>query len=104
MRQLVELRKHAEDFAKLAAELIFVFREEQKQVEGLEIIQEKYPSKFLLTLDQDKKSSGAYSSQRMTFDNFVIDKDGKIAAIIDGTLRERATSKQLLEVLKKLQQ
>lgn len=103
MRQLGQLQKNAEDFEKLNAELIFVFREEQGGVEALKKIQKQFETKYLLTLDPNKESSKAYSSERMTFDNFVIGKDGKIAAVIDGTLRERATSEELLKVLKQLE-
>ncbi|MFN3191878.1 MAG: peroxiredoxin family protein [Aureliella sp.] len=103
MRQLGELQGQAEEFKKLDAELIFVFREEQKGVEGLKMIQQRIPTKFTLALDPNKKSSKAYSTQRMTFDNFVIGKDGKVAAIIDGTLRERASAKKLIEELTKLE-
>lgn len=103
MKQLGELQGHAKAFEALDAELIFVFREEREGVEGLKKIQKRFPTKYTLTLDFDKKSSEAYSSQRGTFDNYVIGKDGKIAEVIDGTLRTRATSKQLIEVLEKLQ-
>lgn len=103
MAQLVELQKHAEDFKKLDAELIFVFREEQKGVEGLEIIRERQKTQFTLALDLNKKSSHAYSSRRGTFDNFVIDKEGKVVKIIDGTLKKRATAEALLKTLKELE-
>ena len=103
MKQLVELQSHAKEFNQLDAELIFVFREESKGVEGLKIIQEKHPTKYLLALDNDKKATAPYSSARMTFDNYVLDRAGKVVAIIDGTLQERATAKRLLTELKKLQ-
>jgi len=103
MKQLGELQKKAAEFEKLNAELIFVFREEQKGVKGLEEIQKRFDTKFTLTLDPNKESSKPYSTKRMTFDNFVIDKDGKVVAIIDGTLRTRATAMQLMKELTKLQ-
>ena len=103
MRQLGELQKRADEFKGLEAELIFVFREEREGVDGLKKIQQQHNTKFTLALDFDKKSSKAYSTRRMTFDNFVIRKDGQVAAIIDGTLRERATADELIKVLKKLQ-
>lgn len=102
MRQLGELQKRADEFAALDAELIFVFREEAKGVEGLKMIRERSKTKFTLALDPNKKSSQPYSTRRMTFDNFVIDKKGNVAAIIDGTLRERASADELLKVLKML--
>ena len=39
----------------------------------------------------------------MTFDNFVVAKDGTVKAVIDGTLRDRAKSYQLLEALRKIE-
>lgn len=103
MRQLGELQKHAEDFKKLEAELVFVFREEATGTEGLEKIRDSQKTQFVLTLDKDKKSSNAYSPEKGTFNNYVIDKSGKIAAVIDGTLRERATAEELLKILKGLE-
>lgn len=102
MRQLVELQKQAVDFKKLNAELVFVFREETGGAAALQKIKEKYQTDFTLTLDLEKKSSKAYSSKQRTFNNYVIDRDGIVAAEIDGTLRERATAEQLLKILKKL--
>lgn len=104
MRQLGELQQQAEEFKKLDAELIFVFREEAKGLEGLRIIAKRIPTKYTLAIDPNKKSSKSYSTRRMTFDNFVIGKDGKVVKIIDGTLRERATADELLTVLKGLQE
>ncbi len=103
MRQLVELQKHADEFKKLNAELIFVFREESDGIDGLQKIQDRHPTGFTLAIDPEKKSTKAYSPKRMTFDNFVIDSEGTVRGIIDGTLRDRATAKELIKVLKKIQ-
>ncbi len=100
MKQLVELQESAKEFKDADAELIFVFREEKDGVQALENIKKKYKTTYTLALDLDKKSSGAYSSKNRTFDNYVIDKEGVIRKVIDGTLRTRAKSKQLLETLK----
>ncbi len=103
MAQLVELQKRADEFTDLEAELIFVFREESEGVDGLKKIRDKHKPSFTLALDLDKESSGAFSGEKMTFDNFVIDKQGNIAAIIPGTLKVRATGDALVKVLKDLQ-
>ncbi len=107
MRQLVELQKNADDFKKLNAELIFVFREEREPEKGLKAIlknvEEKNRENFILGLDRDKKSSFAYSPKPRTFDNYVIDASGKVRAVIDGTLRTRAKAEQLLKVLKEIE-
>ena len=103
MRQLGELQKHAEDFEKLNAELIFVFREERGGVEALKKIQKRFDTKYILASDLNKESSKLYSTRRMTFDNFVIDQEGNVVSIIDGTLRDRATAEELVKILKKLE-
>ena len=104
MRQLVQLQKHADDFKKLNAELVFVFREESDGVDGLKKIKEKHNPSFTLSVDMDKNSTKAYSSEKMTFDNYVIDSKGNVRGIIDGTLRDRATAEELIKVLKEIQE
>jgi peroxiredoxin len=103
MRQLVQLQKQSDDFKALNTEMIFVFREEKDGVDGLKKIRDKTKTGFTLTFDLDKKSTKAYSTKRMTFDNFVIDRKGDVQAVIDGTLRDRATADELLKVLRKLE-
>lgn len=103
MKQLVQLQKDSADFKELNAELLFVFREESKGVEGLRLIQEKNNKKFTLAFDPKKKSTKMYSNGRMEFDNYVIDSKGIIRGVIDGTLRDRATANELKRVLKEIQ-
>lgn len=102
MRQLVELEEHTEKFEEMGVEVIAVFREEQQGVDGLAKIKEKTGVNFTLCLDTGAEQTAKYSPARGKFDNYVIDKSGKIVAIIDGTLRKRARSEQLFEVLNKL--
>lgn len=102
MRQLVELQKHESEFKNLDAELLFVFREEKEGVDGLKKIKDKHNTSYTLALDLNKQESSAYSSERMTFDNYVIDKSGVVRKSIDGTLRDRATAADLLKELKEL--
>lgn len=104
MKQLVQLQKRADEFKALNTEVIFVFREEKEGVDGLKKIKQGTKTTFTLALDLDKQSSKTYSPKQMTFDNYVIDKDGNVAAIIDGTLRDRATADELLKALKKIEQ
>jgi len=103
MKQLVQLQKNADDFKKLNAELIFVFREERLGVEGLEKIKDKVKPTYRLALDFDKKSSSAYSPKKKTFDNYVIDSDGTVRQIIDGTLTVRATAEELIKILEEIE-
>ncbi len=72
-------------------------------MEGLKKIKDRTKTDFTLTLDLDKQSTNVYSTKRMTFDNFVIDRKGTVQAIIDGTLRDRATADELLKVLRKIE-
>ena len=103
MKQLGQLQQQADEFKALNTELIFVFREEQQGVDGLKKIKSKTKTTFTLAVDLDKKSSNAYSSKRMTFDNYVVSKDGTIKAVVDGSLRTRATAEQLMKTLKEIE-
>lgn len=83
--------------------MICIFREESEGVAGLKKTLAATKSPFTLAVDKDKKSTKAYSSKRMTFDNFVVDKDGVVRAIIPGTLRDRATAEALLKALQSIE-
>lgn len=102
MKQLGELNEHAEKFEEMGVEVIAVFREEAKGVEGLQIIKERTGVNFTLCLDTGAENTSRYSPGRGKFDNYVIDKEGNIAAIIDGNLRKRAKSEKLFEILEQL--
>lgn len=107
MRQLGQLQKNVGDFEKLNAQMVFVFREEKEGVDGLKKIEEKIKGdakgKIRIGLDYEKKSSEPYSSKKMTFDNYVIDSNGKIRGVIDGTLRDRATVEELTKIFKEIE-
>ena len=102
MKQLVQLKGHAETFKSLNAELLFVFREESEGVEGLKKIKQKHDPPYLLSFDKEAKQTKDYSSERMTFDNYVIDSKGIVRGIVDGTLRDRAKSDQLIKILREI--
>lgn len=102
MRQLGELKKSADRFKEQGVEVIAVFREEAKGVEGLEIIKEKTEVEFTLCLDKDAEKTSRYSPGRRQFAGYVIDKSGVICGFIDGDLRNRAKSEQLLEIVASL--
>ncbi|MDG2222021.1 MAG: redoxin domain-containing protein [Rubripirellula sp.] len=103
MNQLVELKKSADAFKSLNAEVLVVFREESEGVDGLKKIKRQHDPPYLLTFDKDAKQTRDYSSKRMTFDNYVIDSKGIVRGIVDGTLRDRAKSDQLLQLLRKIE-
>ncbi len=97
------MQKNADDFQALNAELVFVFREEAKGVEGLKIIKDKHATSYTLAIDPEKKSSKMYSSGKMEFDNYVIDTNGVIRGVVDGTKTDRATAKELITILKEIE-
>jgi peroxiredoxin len=103
LRQLVQLQKRADDFKALNTELLFVFREESKGIDGLKITKDKSNTSYILAIDPDKQSTKAYSSGNMEFDNYVIDSKGVVRGVIDGTKTDRATADQLISVLKEVE-
>lgn len=102
MAQLVQLNKSSEKFKEANVEIIVTFREESKGVEGLEAIKEKTKVPFTLALDTPADKTKRYSPEKMRFDNYVIDKNGIITAIIEGDLRNRAKADELLKEIAKL--
>ena len=99
MRQLGELNKNASKFEELGVEVIAVFREESKGVDGLQKIKDKTQVNFTLGLDPGAKQTATYSPAKMEFSGYVVDKSGVIQGIINGSLRNRAKSDQFLEIL-----
>jgi hypothetical protein len=103
MRQLGELKANAEKFADHGVEVIAIFREEKSGVDGLTTIKNKTKVDFTLCLDTGAEQTSAYSPGKLKFDNYVVDKQGVIRGIIDGTKTNRAKSAQLLEILSSLE-
>ena len=94
-----------DDFKKLNTELIVVYREESEGVQGLKKIQadvKPATPPFRLTLDFEKKTTGAYSPRRMTFNTYVVDSEGTVRGVIDANLRNRAKGAQIVKVLKEI--
>lgn len=102
MAQLVELHKNADQIKNAGAEVIAVFREESKGVEGLKAIKKKTSVDFLLGLDTPAKKTARYSPAKMEFSSYVLDTKGTIRGIIKGDLRNRAKTEQLLKIVAKL--
>ncbi len=103
MRQLVQLNQHAEDFKKLNADVVIVFREDQREVEGLKEIRSKRKTKFTLLTDLGAKHTAAYSPKKMRFATYVIDRKGVVRDILEGSLRQRPVSEPILKVLAELE-
>ncbi|HBE70757.1 MAG TPA: hypothetical protein DDW52_21645 [Planctomycetaceae bacterium] len=97
------MQEHAEDFKKLNAELIFVFREERSGVRALKKLRDEFETKFTLALDLNKAKTPRYSPKPKTFTNFVIDSTGKIRLTIPGSVTTRAKAKAFIAKLKEIE-
>ena len=82
---------------------MYVFREEADGTKGLQKIKDGSKTTYTLSSDLNKATTKPYSPGRLGFDNYVINKNGNIQAIIPGTLRTRATAEQLLKHLKAIE-
>ena len=102
MRQLGELNRNADKFKEHNFEVIAVFREEKNGTDALKLIKKKTKVDFTLALDTPVEKTAAYSPGNKEFTNYVIDKSGVIRGIIPGDLRNRAKSKELLDIIAKL--
>ncbi|MEM7316875.1 MAG: redoxin domain-containing protein [Planctomycetota bacterium] len=101
MRQLGQLQKSYAEFNKMDTEIVAVFREEADGVEGLQKSISKTRATYPMLLDLKKQRTAAYSDTG--FATYIVDKQGKIAAILPGTKRQRPGPKAILAKLKALQ-
>jgi len=99
MKQVSELQKNYDDIKEEGAELLTIFREESEGEEGLKQIRKTTGAKFPFALDLNSEKTKVYSTEG--FDTYVINKEGKIAAVIDGTKKDRPMSKQIIQALRK---
>lgn len=103
MRQLGELKSNgAKQFEELGVEVVAVFREEKAGLDGLKKIKARTKVDFTLALDTPATATKAYSNGRREFDNYLVDKDGVIQGVIDGSLKSRAQAEQLVTMIKSL--
>ena len=100
MRQLVELQENYEVIQQHDAEVIVVFREDQEEEAGLQKSRQNSGAEFPLLSDLNKESSGAYSSDG--FQTYVIDSEGVIRAVLDGTKSDRPMADEILSQLAQL--
>ena len=103
MRQLVQLKQKEAEFKKLKTELVFVFREEKKQVEGLKAIQAKRKTKFTLLTDFGGRKTRGYSRKKGQFATYVIDKKRILRDVLDGTKPKRPNVDLILKAVRKLE-
>lgn len=98
MRQLVQLQENYAAIQEQGAEVVVVFREDEEGVAGLQKCRDHADAEFPLLSDLGAETSDVYSR----FYTYVIDRDGVIRAILDGTLRERPMADAILSELKQL--
>ena len=97
LRQLIEFRRNAEAFTEANAEILFVFREESKGIDGLKAIQARAKSNFAMALDNGKAKTSLYSASEGEFSTYIIDDSGTIQEIIKGDIRNRVKSRRILD-------
>jgi alkyl hydroperoxide reductase subunit AhpC len=95
------LQKSYAEFKKLDTEIVAIFREEEAGVEGLEKSIKRIDAKFPMLLDLKSKKTKAYSGEG--FATYIVDKEGKIAAMLPGTKTKRPGPTAILTKLKALQ-
>ena len=89
----------AKGFEEQGVEVVAVFREEKLGVKGLQMIKDQTKTDFTLAIDTPAKATADYSTGKKKFHNYVVDKNGIIQGVIDGSVRTRAQSAQLLEII-----
>lgn len=97
---MVQLKKFEKQFADLETEVIVVFREDRKQVEGLKITKKKTQAPFTVLDDLGSQQTKVYSIDG--FDTFIIGKDGTIKAKLDGVKKTRPGGEPIIAELQKL--
>lgn len=99
MKQVTDLQKHYGEIKDAGAELLVVFREEATGADGLKKIRDKTKATMPFALDLEAEKTGAYSPEG--FDTYVIDEQGKIITVLEGTKPDRPMGDEILKVLRK---
>ena len=100
MKQVVHLQKDYQVIKKLGAEVLVVFREDKKEVEGLKISADKSGAEFSLLTDLGRKATPRYEGLGQTFKTYIIGPDGKVKKILTGNKLVRPNAKSVVEALK----
>ncbi|PQO27418.1 hypothetical protein C5Y96_17925 [Blastopirellula marina] len=98
MKQVVDLQKHYDAIRDAGAELLIIWREEATGSDGLKKIRERTKATMPFALDLEAQKTGAYSPEG--FDAYIVDEEGKIIAILEGTKPDRAMGDAIIEKLK----
>jgi peroxiredoxin len=95
---MLDLQQRYRDFREEGAEVVAVFREEESELRALRILRTTTRAEFPLLSDYLSKQTGGYSPTG--YAAYVIDRQGKIRAVIPGTLTDRPDIGQLLEAVR----
>ena len=98
MQQLVELQKNYDQLQELNAEVLAVFREEKSGEEGLAKSRDNTKATYPLLMDLNAEQTAAYSQGG--FHTYVINPNGEVVKIIEGSLMKRASVEEILDALK----
>lgn len=99
MKQVVDLQKNYDAIKDAGAELLIIWREEATGSDGLKKIRERTKAAMPFALDLEAQKTGAYSTDG--FDAYILDEEGKITAILEGTKPDRALGDEILTALGK---
>ncbi|GAA4438802.1 peroxiredoxin family protein [Bremerella cremea] len=99
MKQVVDLQKHYDAIQDAGAEVLVIWREEATGSDGLKKIRDKTDATMPFALDLKAERTGAYSPEG--FDSYIIDEQGKIIAVLEGTKPDRAMGDEIMQHLKK---
>jgi hypothetical protein len=100
MAQLVQLRDElTESLAKHNANVLVVFREEAEGQEGLKKVVENTKTTFTLALDTPAQQTSRYSPGKRNHDSYIIDPNGVIRSVLEGTRYDRALADEFVTTL-----
>lgn len=100
MGHMQALQKRSAEFDAAGAQIVAVFRENKEGVEGLKKVRKASKAEFLLLDDPDKQQTKAYSPEG--FAAYVVDSQGIIRGVFDGTKTGRPDPDKLLAAVKEL--
>ena len=99
LKQLIELRRNANKFEEANAQIVVVFRDDSKGIDGLRMIKSRSKVDFVLALDNEKIETPNYSPGKMEFSSYVINACGVVQGFVKGDKTNRAKSQRLLDII-----